>query len=99
MNKSAFRNNIYLGSIYLLFYLPILVLIVYSFNDAKYSLVWHGFTLQWYGELFSDADLWMSTGHSFVLGIAAATIATLIGMLAAVGLYRYQFLGRNMLQD
>lgn len=98
MNKPVIKNNIYLTCIYLLFYLPIVVLIVYSFNDAKYSLVWHGFTLQWYQELFTDKDLWLSTWHSFFLGIAAATFATLIGMLTAVSLYRYRFHGRNILQ-
>lgn len=87
----------YLGLIYLFFYLPIIVLIVYSFNDAQYSLLWHGFTWRWYGELFSDSDLWLATWHSFFLGITAATIATSIGMLAAVVLYRYRFFGRRFL--
>lgn len=95
---SKIRNNSYLTFIYLLFYTPILVLIVYSFNDAKYSLIWRGFTWQWYGELFTDKNLWLSTWHSFFLGIATATLATLIGMLASVTLYRYRFFGRNLLQ-
>lgn len=87
----------YLSAIYLFFYLPIIVLIVYSFNNTQYSLLWHGFTWQWYVELFNDSDLWIATWHSFFLGISAATIATSIGMLAAVLLYRYKFLGRNFL--
>lgn len=98
MSTSSIRNYSYLGFIYLFFYLPILVLIVYSFNDAQYSLLWHGFTLEWYQELFNDHDLWVSTLHSFFLGVSAATVATLIGMLAAVSLYRYRFFGRNFLQ-
>lgn len=87
----------YLSAIYLFFYLPIIVLIVYSFNNTQYSLLWHGFTWQWYVELFNDSDLWIATWHSFFLGITAATVATIIGMLAAVLLYRYKFLGRNFL--
>ncbi len=87
----------YLTLIYLFFYIPILVLIVYSVNDSQYSLLWHGFSWEWYGALFSDTDLWIATWHSFYLGIAAATIATLIGMLAAVSLYRYRFFGRHFL--
>jgi spermidine/putrescine transport system permease protein len=87
----------YLSATYLFFYLPIIVLIVYSFNNTQYSLLWHGFTWQWYVELFNDSDLWIATWHSFFLGISAATIATSIGMLAAVLLYRYKFLGRNFL--
>lgn len=87
----------YLSAIYLFFYIPIIVLIAYSFNKAQYSLIWHGFSMRWYQELFSDKDLWVAVGHSFVLGIVAATIATCIGGLAAVCLYRYEFFGRRVL--
>ena len=87
----------YLTTIYLIFYIPIIVLIVYSFNVAQYSLVWHGFSMRWYQELFSDKDLWVAVGHSFVLGIFAATIAMCIGGLAAVCLYRYRFFGQKVL--
>jgi spermidine/putrescine transport system permease protein len=87
----------YLSFIYLFFYIPIFILVIYSFNNTQYSLLWHGFTWRWYGELFSDSDLWISTWHSFFLGIASATVATFVGMLAAVSLYRYRFVGRGFL--
>lgn len=87
----------YLTAIYLFFYIPILVLIIYSFNNAQYSLLWHGFTLHWYSDLFADNHLWVSVWHSFYLGISSATVATMIGMLAAVSIYRYRFVGRNFL--
>jgi len=82
---------------YAFFYIPIITLIIYSFNDTKYSLIWRGFTWGWYVELFSDADLWISTWHSFILALMSSTIATSIGLIAAVSLYRYRFLGRNIL--
>lgn len=97
MNERTWSATSYLSLIYLFFYLPIIVLIVYSFNNAQYSLLWHGFTLEWYRELFEDSDLWVATWHSFFLGITAASFATFIGMLAAVSLYRYRFIGRNFL--
>jgi spermidine/putrescine transport system permease protein len=87
----------YLTAVYLFFYIPILVLIIYSFNTAQYSLVWHGFSWRWYQELFSDADLWIAVMHSLILGISAATIAMAIGGLTAISLYRYQFFGRRLL--
>lgn len=87
----------YLTLIYLFFYVPIIVLIVYSFNNAQFSMVWHGFTWDWYDELFNDRALWIAAWRSFLLGITAATAATVIGMLAAVTLYRYRFWGRNLL--
>lgn len=99
--KSTFLKNLpstsYLTLIYLFFYIPIIILIVYSFNDAQYSLLWHGFSLHWYEELFADTDLWIAVWHSLVLGVMAATIAMCIGSLAAVSLYRYQFMGRELL--
>lgn len=88
---------LYLTLIYLFFYIPIIILVIYSFNDTDYSLLWHGFTWRWYSELFSDSDLWIAAWHSFFLGIAAATLSTFIGMLAAVSLYRYRFFGRQFL--
>jgi spermidine/putrescine transport system permease protein len=91
------QNSAYLTSVYLFFYIPIIILIIYSFNNTQYSLLWHGFTLQWYQDLFADTDLWVSTWHSFALGVSAATLATSIGLLAALSLYRYQFFGRNFL--
>ena len=90
-------QRLYVTAIYLFFYIPIFVLIAYSFNDAQYSLVWHGFSWHWYQELFADRDLWIAVWHSILLGISAATIAMWIGTLAAMSLYRYVFFGRQLL--
>ena len=68
MNMRSMVTPSYLSLVYLFFYIPIIVLIVYSFNHAQYSLIWHGFTLRWYTELFADSDLWLATGHSLLLG-------------------------------
>jgi spermidine/putrescine transport system permease protein len=87
----------YLTLVYLFFYIPIVVLVTYSFNSAQYSLLWHGFSLRWYSALLADQDLWISVWHSLVLGISCATAAMCIGGLAAVSLYRYRFFGRNFL--
>ncbi len=89
--------SLYLTLIYLFFYIPIIILIIYSFNKAQYSLLWHGFSLRWYEELFADTDLWIAVWHSLVLGFFAATAAMCIGSLAAVSLYRYAFKGRQLL--
>ncbi len=96
MRWSSLPVTGYLSAIYLFFYLPLVVLIVYSFNQGQYSLLWTGFTWHWYQELFADRGLWTAAWHSLILGIAAASVATLIGTLAAVNLYRYRFLGRRL---
>ena len=94
--KTLLKSS-YLAAIYLFLYLPIIVLMGLSFNDSRHSLLWHGFTLHWYRALFHDHDLWIAAGHSLLLGLLAAIIATCIGALAAVSLYRYRFLGKNIL--
>ena len=90
-------QNIYLTAIYLFFYIPIAVLIVYSFNNAQYSLLWHGFTTSWYQQLLTDTDLQTVAMHSLLIGVLASSIATLLGTIAAVSLYRYQFYGKQLL--
>ncbi len=96
MKWYALPAGAYFSAIYLFFYLPLVILIIYSFNQAQYSLVWAGFTWHWYQELFDDANLWLAAWHSVVLGVSASSIATFIGTLTAVGLYRYQFWGRRL---
>lgn len=90
-------TSAYLTTIYLFFYIPIIVLIIYSFNKAQYSLLWHGFSLRWYSELLTDEGLWVAAWHSVILGVASATIAMCIGGLTAISMYRYDFLGRQLL--
>lgn len=89
----------YLAAIYLFFYFPIAVLIVFSFNDSQFSFLWHGFTLSWYQQLFADTDLQVVALHSLVIGVLAATFATVLGTVTAVSLYRYQFYGRQLLHS
>jgi spermidine/putrescine transport system permease protein len=87
----------YLTAIYFFLYFPIIVLIIYSFNNSTYSLLWHGFTFDWYKQLGSDTDLTLVAIHSLEIGILAATLATLIGTLTATCLYRYSFFAKNLL--
>ncbi len=60
-------------------------------------MVWNGFTLKWYHDLFQDTALLQVTWHSLVLGILAATIATIIGTLISVSLFRYRFFGKKII--
>lgn len=80
----------YLLLIYTLLYLPILVLIIYSFNKARFSLQWHGFSLQWYQELLQDRGLWQAFFHSVILGVSASLVASLFGLLVCVRLFLYK---------
>lgn len=77
----------FLALVYGLLYFPILILILYSVNNARYSLQWQGFSIKWYIELFHDYELWSAFLHSVFLGISSAIIATATGLLACVNLF------------
>lgn len=85
-----FFQRLYLTLIYSLLYSPILVLILYSINNTRYSLQWHGISLRWYHELFQDGGLWVAFFHSVLLGTAAACIATFMSVFACVHLFLSQ---------
>lgn len=89
---------LWLVLVYGFLYIPIGVLIVYSFNDATYSLEWHHFTLKWYQQLLVNTDLHVVALHSLFIGVLSATVATVLGTLSAVCLYRYEFWGKKMLR-
>lgn len=95
--KFGFVKTSYLGLIYSFLYLPIIILIFLSFNNAKYSMVWHGLTWAWYQQLFQDQALWLATMHSLLIAIIASSVAVSLGLLAATSLYRYRFWGRSFL--
>jgi spermidine/putrescine transport system permease protein len=88
---------VYLAMIYGFLYLPIFVLIVYSFNDTRYSSNWQGFTLKWYVALRNNRMLLDSLGNSLAVAMLSSLIATTIGTLAAVAFQRYRFPGRKLL--
>lgn len=78
-------------------YLPILVLVIYSFNASRLVTVWGGWSLRWYHEFFGDRAMIEASWMSLRVAVASATIATLIGTLAAVALARGErFRGRTL---
>lgn len=87
----------YLGLIYSLLYLPIIVLVVMSFNKSKTGYNWGGLSLKWYKSLFNNQAMLDAFWHSIVLGLVAATVSTIIGTLTALALHRYNFRGKGLL--
>jgi putrescine transport system permease protein len=78
-------------------YLPIVILVIYSFNASRLVTVWGGWSLRWYGEFFNDRAMIDAAWMSLRVAAASATIATLLGTLAAVALSRGErFSGRTL---
>lgn len=84
----------FMAIIYAYLYIPIIILIVNSFNQARFGINWQGFTLDWYQRLLNNDSLLQAAQHSLTMAILSATFATLIGSLTAVALYRYRFRGK-----
>ncbi|AQT61484.1 MAG TPA: spermidine/putrescine ABC transporter permease PotC [Cellvibrio sp.] len=89
----------FMGLILTLIYIPILVLVVNSFNASKYGIKWGGFTFKWYEKFWNNDGLMTAALNSLTVSIVAATVATIIGTLAAVALHRYQFKGKALLSS
>jgi putrescine transport system permease protein len=96
MNTSWSRFNIssiVLGFAFL--YLPIVLLIVFSFNESKLVTVWGGFSTKWYVSLFHNQGLMDAAWVTIRVGLVSATLATVLGTLGALALTRYtRFKGR-----
>ncbi len=83
-----FLSRCYIFLVFLLLYVPIIVLIAFSFNEAGSLAEYSGFTLDWYRELFADEEALTSLRNSLVLAVSSSLIATVIGTFAALGLHR-----------
>ena len=97
--RSRFWSSFYAAIIYALFYIPVLVMIQFSFNDAKRNYSWEGFTTAWYGKLFSfrNHDLWEALIYSLVIAVVATVISVVIGVLGGIGLKKFHFRGKKFI--
>lgn len=80
-------NRIIMAVVYGFLYLPLVFMILFSFNSAKSTSVFEGFSFKWYGELFSSSDTLEALRNTLILALASALIATVLGTLAALGMY------------
>ena len=90
-----FIERFYVGLILLFLYAPILVLIVFSFNDSKSRTIWEGFTFRWYIELFQDDLVMSSLWTTISVALLAAIIATIVGTISAIGISNMSKLPRT----
>ncbi|WP_272676426.1 spermidine/putrescine ABC transporter permease PotC [Providencia huaxiensis] len=84
----------FMAIIYAYLYIPIIILIVNSFNESRFGIQWQGFSTKWYELLSNNDSLLEAAGHSLTMAVLSATFATAIGTLTAVALFRYRFRGK-----
>ncbi len=94
-----------LGLLFL--YLPIAILVLYSFNNSRLNAVWRGFTLDWYRALFAAVGVragganvlvWDALGNSLVVGAIATLVATVLGTAIGLAMERFRFRGRTLME-
>ena len=92
---SRLLRNIFMFVVYAYLYIPIIILVTNSFNEDRYGLSWKGFSWNWYERLFKNDTLIQAAFHSVTIAFFAATLATIVGGLTAIALYRYRFRGKQ----
>ncbi len=84
-----FIKKFYLNSILLFLYAPIIVLMIFSFNNSKSRASWGGFTLKWYNSLLTNRSIIDALYTTLIIAIISSLIATIIGTVAAIGIENY----------
>ena len=75
---------------YAFLYVPLLIVIVYSFNDSRLNAEWVGFTFGWYDKLFHNQDMLLAAGNSLLIGLTASAVSTVLGTMAGLAMYRHR---------
>ena len=83
-----YASRIYLCIIFAILYIPILTLVLFSFNDSESTANFTGFSLEWYKKLFSDENAFIALRNTLILAVSSAVLSTVIGTAAAEGIYK-----------
>jgi spermidine/putrescine transport system permease protein len=73
----------------LFFYLPIFVLVLYSFNSSRFGGSWNGWSLHWYRQLYQEQEIWNALTNSLIIAFSATAVSVVLGTTAAIALHRY----------
>jgi spermidine/putrescine transport system permease protein len=79
---------------YVFLYVPILILIVFSFNASRFVTSWSGFSLRWYGELFQNEAMMLAMRNSLIVAVVSTLLSTVFGTMVALAMERHRFFGK-----
>ena len=80
-------------------YLPILIVVIYSFNESKISSTWGGFSLKWYADLLEDAAMFEALRNSVVLALVSSVLAAILATAGALGVHRARLPGKRLMEQ
>lgn len=98
MKKRWKWSNLYLAIMILLMYFPLVMVVIFSFNESRLSANFTGFSLKWYETLANDRDLKEALFNSILLGVLSCGISAIIGTLGAVGMARVKYKTKGMME-
>ena len=97
--RNKYLKNLFIFLVFFFLYLPIMVLIVYSFNSSSMNILFENFTFNWYIDLFKNNDLIMSFVNTMIVAVISTVISTIIGTISAYALYKYNFLFQKLINS
>ncbi len=98
-NKGNLAGKLLLGATMVFFYLPILYIIVFSFNESRSLTKFGGFSLRWYEKMFADSTMMEAVIYTVIIALLATIISTVAGTLAAIGMSRSKKILRNLVEQ
>lgn len=96
MRKKLFKN-LFVGLVFAFLYLPIIILVMYSFNSSEMNIVFDEFTFSWYKNLFSNTNLINAFINTMIVAVISTTFSTIVGTICSFGLYKYNFPFKNLI--
>ena len=90
---------LYACLMYFFLYVPIIVVIVFSFNSSRRNITFESFTLDWYGEMLQNEQLMGAFYNTIIVALLSTAISVVIGTLCAVGLYKFEFKLKSLISD
>ncbi|MBO5036641.1 MAG: ABC transporter permease [Clostridia bacterium] len=96
-NRTKISRIFFLVAIFVFTYLPIAVLIIFSFNEGRSTGVWEGFSFKWYKELFADERIMRSVITTIIVAFSSAIISTVFGTFASIGIFYMKKIPKNII--
>lgn len=95
----SLTSSIFSALVYSYIYIPVVILIIFSFNDQKANTNWVGFTTEWYVKLFRDPEILGIFGNTLIVAVISTILSVIIGTIGAVGLARFNFKGKSIISN
>ena len=95
--KNKILKNLFVVLVFIFLYLPIIILVVYSFNSSEMNIIFENFTFDWYKTLFQNTNLINAFVNTLIVALVSTVIYTIIGTISAVGLHKYNFPFKNLI--